>query len=132
MHPESGNSNVVSTLCFGVQWDAALKFISKVDSTYATDSTGKGWYSDNYSDGNVDHKTGIDIGTNASNKLMNIYDMAGNMWEVTMEAYSRTSRVDRGGGYSTKGSLNPASLRDDFSPHYTYSAHGFRLALYIK
>ena len=103
------NYGVTSTLCYGVQWDAALNFI---DSNYITkevqgkpncsldsylvDSTAKGWYTDNYNLGNSNHLTGVDLNSEAKNKVKNIYDMAGNVREWTMEAYSSYARVSRG------------------------------------
>ena len=45
---------------------------------------------------NPNHLTGIDVDSNASNKVKNIYDMAGNVWEWTMESNSSDSRVTRG------------------------------------
>jgi len=101
------NYGVVSTLCYGVQWDATLNFIdpnyitNEVNgkpncqpTSYLVSSTGKGWYTDN--SGNSVHKTGIDVDSQASNKVKNIYDMAGNVWEWTMESGSSNNRVDRG------------------------------------
>jgi len=107
------NYGVVSTLCYGVQWDAALNFIdpnyitNEVEvngklkpncqaGTYLVNSTGKGWYSNNYSSGNPNHTTGEDVDSQASNKVKNIYDMAGNVYEWTMESYSSIFRVRRG------------------------------------
>lgn len=48
--------DVTSTLCYGVQWDSALKFIDPSYTGYAKDSTNQGWYNDNYnstSTGNI-------------------------------------------------------------------------------
>ena len=45
---------VTSTLIYGVQWDAVMKWMENVSNpnvkgkTYIQDSTGMGWYSDNY------------------------------------------------------------------------------------
>ena len=103
------NYGVTSTLCYGVQWDAALNFIDPnyitnevnkkpncAEDSYLVNSTGKGWYYDNYESGNSNHLTGIDVDSNASNKVKNIYDMAGNVYEWTMESYSSGRRVLRG------------------------------------
>jgi len=127
---------VVGHLIYGEEWDAALKFISKTDKTYALNSTGKGWYDDNYKSGNPEHLTGKDVGTTAANKLCNIYDMAGNVYEWTMERYSATGgRVRRGMCFiynAFNGSGLPASRRDYLPVTSLDSAHGFRPALYIK
>jgi len=106
------NYGVVSTLCYGVQWDAALNFIdpnyitNEVEKdgklqpncqagTYLVNSKTKGWYSDNKSS-NPNHTTGVDVDSEASNKVKNIYDMAGNVNEWTMESDASNVRVLRG------------------------------------
>jgi len=118
-------------LIYGEEWDAALKFISKTDKTYALNSAGKGWYNDNY-DNNPNLLTGKDIGTTAANKLCNIYDMGGNVGEETMERYSATNRVVRGVGIGYTGSSYPASFRFIASVTGAGTYSGFRSALYIK
>ncbi len=120
---------VTSTLIYGVQWDATLKFFN--DESYLKDGKGKGWYQDNYSTGNPNHLTGIGVDSNASNKVRNIYDMAGNVSEWTMEAHHTNYRVSRGGDYNSDGSQDPASYRDSYSPFASGGSIGFRLALYV-
>ena len=128
-----------STLCYGVQWDAIMRWMQDVTNLtggkYVEDSAGMGWYSDNYSNdstGNADHKTGIDL-NGGKNKVKNIYDLAGNVFEWTMESYSTDDRVTRGGSYYSSGSDRPASSRYDYSPSggYDYSV-GFRVTLYLN
>ena len=135
----SDASDIVSHLIYGAEWDAALKFISKIDSTYATNSLGKGWYVDNYQEGNANHQTGIDLGTNAANKLKNIYDMAGNMYEWTMEVYTWSSseycRMTRGGCYGNKGNEDSAGVcygEQVGVNNISNDSIGFRIALYLK
>ena len=139
---EQGNPTTVkSTLCYGVQWDAVMRWmkdepnIDDPSKKYVQDSTGMGWYSDNYSTGNPDHKTGIDlVGENGviKNKVKNIYDMAGNIYEWTMEAYGTGHRVLRGGNYDVSGSVFPASYRSSYDfPNYSNSDIGFRPTLYL-
>lgn len=61
-------------------------------------------------------------------KINNIYDMAGNAWEWTTEAYSTYNRVSRGGDYINNG--YPMASRDTYyGPSVSYSC---RVALYIK
>ncbi len=132
--------NVKSTLCYGVQWDAVMRWMSDVDNpnvtnddgsnkAYIQDSTGMGWYSNN-SGSNVKN-TGTDI-ENGKNKIKNIYDMSGNVYEWTMEASNTTYRVYRGGNFSINASNNPASNRVSYYPSTAYITIGFRLALYLK
>ena len=96
---------------------------------YIQDSTGMGWHSDN-SD-NIIHKTGIDVDTKASNKVKNIYDMAGNVFEWTMESYYTLRRVYRGGDYSFDGANVPVSGRNSGLPSNSDDGIGFRVALYL-
>ena len=107
MYPvENVNYGVASTLIYGTQWDTALKFIGAYDvgeagyDTYATNSTGMGNYSGS-------RQT---CGYSDSYRQKNIYDMAGNVYDWTMEA-SGTSRVMRGAHYTNSGSEYPASVR---------------------
>ena len=66
------------------------------------------------------------------NKVKNIWDMAGNVSEWTMEAYGMTYRIPRGGGYYGSGSIDPVSLRDSLhGPTNTSNSIGFRVALYL-
>ena len=139
---EQGNeTTVTSTLCYGVQWDAVMRWmkdepnIDDPSKKYVQDSTGMGWYDNNYSSGNPDHKTGIDlIGENGiiKNKIRNIYDMAGNVIEWTMEDYGNWGRVYRGGNYENSGSSYPASGRYGYNyPDFSASRVGFRPTLYL-
>ncbi len=121
---------VTSTLCYGVQWDAALTFIDPEYTGFAKNSDGMGWYNNNYAEGNADHKTGIDIEGNA-NSQKNIYDLAGNVYEWTMESYYTDGRVFRGGYYSCPGSYYPASNRNYTYPSDSFSYVGFRVTLYL-
>lgn len=131
-------SSVKSTLCYGVQWDAVMNFMKDVENQndqgkkYIEDSTGMGWYSNN--SGLAIHKTGTDLDTNSSNMVKNIYDMAGNLYEWTMEANSPSGRFIRGAYYNILGSDYPASYRVFLSnPGNVNSDYiGFRLTLYIK
>ena len=86
---QSGHTNVTSTLVYGVQWDAVMRWISKDDSLkgYLTNSSGKGNYS-----GDLNTITG----SNDNYQMKHIYDLAGNVYEWTMEAHSPGYRVSRG------------------------------------
>ena len=113
-----------STLVYGVQWDAVMRWISKDSSLsqYLTNSAGKGNYNAN---------NPIPTGSNENYKMKNIYDMAGNVGEWTMEACNTYPRVDRGGYYSYTGSEYPVTYRSSGSPNYSNYDLGFRVALYV-
>jgi len=115
------STSVVSTLCYGVQWDAALRFI--VSNKEYED------YLVNYSDkGNFTSKL-IKTGSNDNYSACNIYDMNANAAEWTMEFYLPSNYVWRGRNiYSAK----PASKRDVGVSSNALDWLGFRPALYIK
>ena len=77
--------------------------------TYTYDSTGKG----NYGNGNGSL---LATGSNESYAVNNIYDMAGNLWDWTIEADHPFFRVCRGGGYDDFASTDPASFRNRNEP----------------
>ena len=81
------------------------------------------------SDGN-----GILLTTGAvdQNNLMNIYDIAGNVWEWTLEYTSRSNSpcANRGGDYNSAGSDYPTSYRSYRNTTYSYNHVGFRISLY--
>ena len=101
---QSGHENVTSTLIYGVQWDAVMRWISKDDKLkgYLTDSSDIGNYS-----GTLNSITG----ENDNYKIKNIYDLAGNVWEMTMESYNIVYRVSRGGDFGNDGNPYPCSDR---------------------
>ena len=121
-------NSVTSTLCYGVQWDATMQFL---DSNYITESCDENSYVRNSTDkGNYSGDL-INTGSNENYKVKNIYDMAGNVMEWTMEAYYTFSRVSRGGCYNSDSSSYPASSRSDNYPEHSYEIFGFRTALYL-
>ena len=132
---ENGYTTVESTLIYGVQWDAIMRWMKDVPNLtgekYVQDSSNMGWYSNNYSTGNSKHQTGIDIDSNKSNCVKNIYDLAGNVNEWTMESCDTNGRVPRGGEYNNSGSYSPASDRNYDYPSNSFSHIGFRVTLYL-
>ena len=150
------NVGVTSTLCYSIQWDAMLDFIK--DSNHnVKNSTTWGNYSNNawkitrtsakYSADNGETWTSILAGgksktssesilltTGASDNFVakNIFDVAGNVYERTNEAYSSTYRVNRGGYYGGYGSYGPASNRYYYNLYDCNFSIGFRPILYIS
>ncbi len=142
---------------FGVQWDLVLKHLSNKGVSaddLKVNSTDWGNYKNKtYEITNTSAKYSTDSGasfTNApynktasGNVLLttgaydnfskyNIYDLAGNVWELTLEKTSITSRpcAGRGGSFNNTGSDYPVSFR--VSSFLTYSNYdvGFRCSLY--
>ena len=156
---ELATGGKTSSLMFGIQWDLVLKHIEtknnkgitqyelKDDSTTwgnysnATFEITKGKYSTDYGktftevNGTYTKPTsGVLLTTGATqrNSVLNIYDLAGNEDEWTLEKSTSTSRpsVYRGGYYYRNGSSSPASHRLSFTTSYSYSGISFRPALW--
>ena len=74
----------------------------------------------------------LSTGATERNRKMNIYDLAGNVWELTLEKNTSTNYpcVFRGGYYFGSGSGNPVSYRGSNSSSNSDSSVGFRPSLY--
>ena len=150
-----------SSLMFGVQWDLVLAFMHNkgniADSTLTSNSTAIGNYNDNlwtiknakaqYSADYGDTFTAcpnpfkkesrssilLTTGADSSFSVQNIYDIAGNVWEWTLEKSSDTNYpcAGRGGSFIGAGSHIPAADRCNLnSVDYSYSSVGFRVSLF--
>ena len=74
----------------------------------------------------------LTTGGTEQSKVMNIYDIAGNVFEWTLEKTSDTRNpcVYRGGYCDLTGSDDPATGRDDDSTDSSYHSVGFRVSLF--
>ena len=74
----------------------------------------------------------VTTGTSEKNKVMNIYDVAGNVNEWTLEETYNTYRpcAERGGAFDSTGSGFPAAGRGYESTDYSYCDFGFRVSLF--
>ena len=161
----SSNGKVSSSLMFGIQWDLVLRFLSNNGVEIAllnnnsetwgnykleyplNQSTAHGYkgiyasskltwsaiengYTHNATDTIV-----LSTGATERNKKKNIYDLAGNMWECTLEhatyVYRGTSYpcAVRGGNFEWGGD-SPASSRFFSTTRSSGLDSGFRVSLY--
>ena len=74
----------------------------------------------------------VTTGTSETNKVMNIYDIAGNVYEWTLEKTSDTDYpcAGRGGFFNYAGSDSPAASRDSVSTDFSNNDVGFRVSLF--
>ena len=74
----------------------------------------------------------LTTGGTEQSKVMNIYDIAGNVWEWTLEKTSRTSSpcAYRGGNFYNTGSNIPAAYRLSISTAHSDYDLGFRVSLF--
>mgnify|MGYP004655401733 CR=1 FL=1 len=74
----------------------------------------------------------VTTGTSEKNKVMNIYDIAGNVIEWTLEKTSNTTYPcpSRGGNYDYTGSRNPAAYRRSVGTDSSFKYIGFRVSLF--
>ncbi len=156
------SGNKTSSLMFGVQWDLVLAFMAKDTtkitgtSILTSKSTTIGNYNNNlWTIKNEKAKYSSDFGqtftpcpnpykkessssilltTGADNSfsVQNIYDIAGNVNEWTLENTSFTDFpcAYRGGDYYATGYDEPASYRNDNSTTISSFVFGFRVSLY--
>ena len=126
------NNNVATSMIWGCQWDATMRWMQTSTNSevanFPTNSEGKG----NYKGTQGDTDKVIPTGSNSVYAVNNVYDMAGNVYDWTMEAYHNFRRFARGGYCIFQASRYPASCRDGVYPTDSESLFGCRSTLYIK
>ena len=140
---KNSNPNVSTGLIWGCQWDRTLMWL--VESGNRTKEeiciNSKSW--GNYRDASFEYidSSGkltikeankyvkIPTGSTEYTKANNIYDLAGNENERTMELFWDSYRASRGGSNGMLGEFT-ASYRDDYRP--TGASDASRAILYIK
>ena len=123
----ASGSKVKTRMIWGLQWDATCNWLDSSGFSI-TDSSTWGNHSNNTANGAGSKQN---TGFSESWKANNIYDFAGNCYELTQEAYSTRYRACRGGLYDSNGSNTPVSYRVGGNPTNTFSFYGSRPTLYL-
>ena len=149
------NNNIETGMIWGNQFDRTLMWLiecnaknpetGKSKEEVIRDSKSWGNYCDvtfQYTNSsgstvtkNENSRTRIPTGSSDYTKANNIYDLAGNVDDCTMEAFDTDYRNGRGSNYEywdSYGSRKEASYRGNGSPTRSYSTVGARATLYIK
>lgn len=140
------NNNVTTSMIWGCQWDATLRWMQTCSDekvkNFPTNSAAYGNYSDNTleykesEDGEtktqVTASSVIPTGSSETTNINNIYDMAGNVFDWTIETRNLTSRAYRGRNFGYKGIDSPAYDRQGNSPVELGNGRGSRSTLYIN
>lgn len=151
-------SGRTSSLMYGIQWDAILRFIatnstatsitvaqggSAAWGNYATTAfsisdmskkkyttDGKNWITVANSKP-TDSNWLLTTGASTRNRILNIYDLAGNVAEYTLEKYANTTNsVYRGGSCADNGASMPASARENRDMTNVVYNIGFRVTIW--
>ena len=153
----SNNPNIQTSMIWGSLWDETLEWIigtgDKARVEVSTNSISWGNYrgaSFTYTDTsgtmttkNADYGQLVPTGSTERNLANNIYDLAGNAYELTLERQSNVFCVCRGGWSQYYGDRDFASKRETYVTNglmnrfYSYpensnSTVGFRAYLYVK
>ena len=123
----ASGTKVKTRMIWGLQWDATCNWLNN-SGFNIFNSSSWGNYSTNDATG---HGSKQNTGFSESWKANNIYDFAGNCYELTQEAYSTFGRAIRGGYCNGSGSNYPASYRTSNGPASASSSLGSRPTLYL-
>ena len=132
----NASDKVETRMIWGCQWDVTMNWLissgAKTSNEVNKDSSSWGNYyntSVKANDGTTEIKANgtlakLNTGKTTFTMANNIYDLAGNVYEWTQEAYGTNRRALRGGNYGCYGSDSPASHRYDGSPVSSGSGSG--------
>lgn len=129
------SENITSSMIWGSQWDQIMIWMKEVEneaksSYYVINSLTMGNYgtSDDEDESTAEPAA---TGNSENYKVKNVFDLAGNVRDWTLEANNTGSRVDRGGDYYfTNTTITRADYRSSSSPNYSGSNNGSRSTLY--
>ena len=124
-----------SSMIWGSQWDQIMIWMKEVRNTnknsyYVINSLTMGNYGTS-DDSDTDTNNPAPTGNSENYKVKNVYDLAGNVEDWSLEADSTASRVPRGYGYSyTITSYTRADYRRSKGPNISSTSLGSRATLY--
>ena len=140
---KNAETSIISSMIWGSQWDQIMLWMREVPSEfkneiytgsfYVTNSIGMGNFGtiSEVDDGWNDTSLPAPTGNSDSYKVKNIFDLAGNVYDWTLEAHDTGTRVIRGGYYAA---LNSSYTTAGFRIYYYLPANsnysGSRLTLY--
>lgn len=118
---QNNYTSVTSTLTYGCEWDAMCRYIGDSQRT-------------------TPRKSGVELtGSVGTDVSKNIYDLAGNCMEWTMEALNKFDRIKRGGSYKIISAINarhetvpPTGVEDYEMTYFLNDVYSFRPTLYVK
>ena len=144
------NSNVTTSMIWGSLWDATLRWLYEIEATSTTGATLTleelhldGTWAISYSSGWGNHTnvsfeyytaynicsekeygtiTILNTGCTEYTKINNIYDLAGNIWEYTIESYSDDCIIARGGANTYYGTWYSAMGAYGYTPDFSHTA----------
>ena len=138
------SDKVKTQMIWGCQWDTTMNWLissgAKTSDEVNKDSSSWGNYNNTSvkaDDGTTVLKANgkdqkLNTGKTTFTMANNIYDLAGNCWEWTQEAYDTYHRAGRGGLYNFNGSYSPASFRNLYYPDVSYSSVGARFSSHFN
>ena len=137
------SASATSSMIWGSQWEQIMIWMKRVPSKYTdTTYTGKFYVTNSVSMGNFRTISGVDDGWSSTStpaptgnsenyKVKNVFDLAGNVYDRTLEACNTYGRVLRGGNYSTNdSSYTSAGYHVYNRPYLSGLYYGSRATLY--
>lgn len=122
----AANSNVGTNMLWGCLFDETLQWLVERANKNYTYFVNYSYAWGNYNDSTFDYtkadgttakkekgtSTRVPTGSSDYTKALNIFDLAGNVWEWTLEGAGTSCRMGRGGCYWDLSSDYPASARN--------------------
>ena len=134
-----------SSMIWGSQYDQIMIWMKNIKNDkettrgkyYVTNGVVKGNYGkitingNEIKDGNDNITSPAETGSKDEYRIKNIYDLAGNVWEWTLEAIRNNIRAVRGGGYDIEYiEYSRPDARSFTYPNIRDAYHGSRLTIY--